>query len=60
VSHGELEPALWGVSAAALDPSGRPAAVVSVWGVESRVRDRLVALGAATAGAARALEAMLA
>src|SRR5919109_1098637 len=31
VSRGELEPALWGVSAAALDARERPAAVVSVW-----------------------------
>jgi DNA-binding IclR family transcriptional regulator len=60
VSHGELEPALWGVSAAALDATGRPAAVLSVWGVESRVRDRLDELGRATAGAARALQVRLA
>jgi DNA-binding IclR family transcriptional regulator len=59
VSHGELEPALWGVSAAALDASGRPAAVLSVWGVESRVRERLDALGALTAAAAGELEALL-
>jgi DNA-binding IclR family transcriptional regulator len=59
VSHGELEPALWGVSAAALDASGRPAAVLSVWGVESRVRERLDELGVEAAGAARALEALL-
>jgi DNA-binding IclR family transcriptional regulator len=59
VSHGELEPALWGVSAAAVDASGRPAAVLSVWGVESRVRERLGELGIATADAARALQARL-
>jgi DNA-binding IclR family transcriptional regulator len=59
VSHGELELALWGVSAAALDASGRPAAVLSVWGVESRVRDRLDELGLATAAAAHELEALL-
>jgi DNA-binding IclR family transcriptional regulator len=59
VSHGELEPALWGVSAAALDAAGRPAAVLSVWGVESRVRARLDELGATTATAARELEALL-
>jgi DNA-binding IclR family transcriptional regulator len=58
-SHGELEPALWGVSAAALDPAGRPVAVLSVWGAESRVRGRLDELGAAAAGAARELEALL-
>jgi DNA-binding IclR family transcriptional regulator len=58
-SHGELEPALWGVSAAVRDPSGRPAAVLSVWGSETRVRDRLAELGARAAEAARALEARL-
>jgi DNA-binding IclR family transcriptional regulator len=59
VSRGELEPALWGVSAAALDPAGRPAAVLSVWGVESRVGGRLDELGAQAADAARALESLL-
>jgi DNA-binding IclR family transcriptional regulator len=59
VSHGELEPALWGVSAAVLDPSGRPIAVVSVWGADARVRDRLDELGAQAAIAARELEALL-
>jgi DNA-binding IclR family transcriptional regulator len=59
VSHGELEPALWGVSAAARDAAGRPAAVVSVWGADARVRDRLDALGAQAASAARELEALL-
>jgi DNA-binding IclR family transcriptional regulator len=59
VSHGELEEALWGVSAAALDSAGRPAAVLSVWGVETRVRERLDELGAETARAARALAALL-
>jgi DNA-binding IclR family transcriptional regulator len=58
-SRGELEPALWGVSAAARDRAGRPAAVVSVWGAGERVGDRLDALGADVAGAARALEARL-
>ena len=52
VSRGELEPALWGVSAPVLD-GGRPVAVVSVWGVESRIRARgLDALGARTLAAA--------
>jgi IclR family acetate operon transcriptional repressor len=52
VSRGELEPALWGVSAPVLD-GGRPVAVVSVWGAEARVRAiGLGALGARTAAAA--------
>ena len=52
ISRGELEPALWGVSAPVLD-GGRPVAVVSVWGVESRIRARgLDALGARTLAAA--------
>jgi DNA-binding IclR family transcriptional regulator len=59
VSHGELEPALWGVSAAARDAAGRPAAVVSVWGADARVRDRLPGLGAHAAAAAAELEALL-
>jgi DNA-binding IclR family transcriptional regulator len=59
VSHGELEPALWGVSAASRDASGRPIAVVSVWGADARVRDRLDALGAQAATAARELESLL-
>jgi DNA-binding IclR family transcriptional regulator len=55
VSRGELEPALWGVSAPVLD-RGRPVAVVSVWGTEARVRARgLDALGAHTAAAATAI-----
>ena len=52
VSRGELEPALWGVSAPVLD-RGRPVAVVSVWGVETRIRARgLDALGSRTVAAA--------
>ena len=52
ISRGELEPALWGVSAPVLD-GGRPVAIVSVWGVESRIRARgLDALGARTLAAA--------
>jgi DNA-binding IclR family transcriptional regulator len=54
VSRGELEPALWGVSAAA-----RATAVVSVWGADARVRDRIEQLGARAAAAARELEALL-
>ena len=46
ISRGELEPALWGVSAPVLD-RGRPVAVVSVWGAETRIRARgLDVLGA--------------
>jgi DNA-binding IclR family transcriptional regulator len=59
-SHGELEPALWGVSAVARDRAGRPAAVVSVWGSEARVGARLDELGASAAGAAAELAALLA
>jgi IclR family acetate operon transcriptional repressor len=54
VSRGELEPALWGVSAAA-----RSAAVVSVWGADARIRDRIGQLGPRAAAAARELEALL-
>jgi DNA-binding IclR family transcriptional regulator len=57
VSRGELEPALWGVSAPVLD-GGRPVAVISLWGTESRIRARgLGVLGERTAAAARALAA---
>jgi DNA-binding IclR family transcriptional regulator len=52
VSRGELEPALWGVSAPVLD-GGRAVAVVSVWGTEARIcAHGLEALGARTAAAA--------
>jgi DNA-binding IclR family transcriptional regulator len=60
VSRGELEPALWGVSAVACDADMRPAAVVSVWGSGARVRDRIGELGERAAGAARQLAMMLA
>jgi len=60
VSRGELEAALWGVSAPVLD-SGRPIAIVSIWGAETRIRARgLDALGARTADAARAIAAAVA
>jgi DNA-binding IclR family transcriptional regulator len=60
VSRGELEPALWGVSAATLDERERPAAVVSVWGPESRIREHgFRVLGEAAAMAARELAARL-
>src|SRR4051794_28282527 len=59
VSRGELEPALWGVSAPVLD-AGRPVAVVSVWGAEGRVRARgLDALGARTAATAGEIAALV-
>jgi DNA-binding IclR family transcriptional regulator len=52
VSRGELEPALWGVSAP-VPGAGRPVAIVSVWGTEARIRARGIdALGARTAAAA--------
>jgi DNA-binding IclR family transcriptional regulator len=60
VSRGELEDALWGVSAVARDADLRPAAVVSVWGSGARVRDRIDELGERAAGAARELDALLA
>jgi DNA-binding IclR family transcriptional regulator len=60
VSRGELEPALWGVSAAVLG-AGRAIAVVSVWGSEARVRARgLEALGARTAATAAEIGARVA
>jgi DNA-binding IclR family transcriptional regulator len=57
VSRGELEPALWGASAAVLDGRPQPIAVVSVWGLEDRVRDRLDELGAAAARTAAQVRA---
>ncbi|HEX2103274.1 MAG TPA: IclR family transcriptional regulator [Solirubrobacteraceae bacterium] len=60
VSRGELEPALWGVSAPVLD-RGRVVAVVSVWGSEARIRARgIEALGAGTAAAAAEIGARVA
>ena len=59
VSRGELEPALWGVSAPVRD-GGRPVAVVSVWGAEARVRARgIEALGARTAATAAEIAALV-
>jgi DNA-binding IclR family transcriptional regulator len=53
VSRGELEPALWGVSAPVLEGS-RALAIISVWGAETRIRARgLDALGERTMTAAR-------
>src|SRR3954470_15905918 len=60
VSRGELEPALWGVSAPVL-AEGRAVAVVSVWGTEARIRARgLDALGARTAATAGDIAAAVA
>jgi DNA-binding IclR family transcriptional regulator len=60
VSRGELEPALWGVSAPVV-AGGRPVAVVSVWGTEGRIRARgLDALGARTAATAGEVAAAVA
>lgn len=57
---GELEPDLWGVSAAVPDPSGRPVAVVSLWGPAGRVGpDRFAALGAEVRAAADRIAAGL-
>jgi DNA-binding IclR family transcriptional regulator len=57
VSRGELEPALWGVSAP-VPAGGRAVAVVSVWGSEARIRALgLDALGARTAAAAAEIAA---
>ncbi len=69
-SAGELEPALFGVSAPVLargdDPPNRvageerPLAVFSIWGPSGRVpRSRLEALGAIAIDAAAAVEAAL-
>jgi DNA-binding IclR family transcriptional regulator len=61
VSAGELEPALFGVSAPVLRPGDRrPLAVFSIWGPADRVpRSRLQALGSVAIDAAAAVEAAL-
>jgi IclR family acetate operon transcriptional repressor len=60
VSRGELEPALWGVSAPVLDGS-RAIAIISVWGAETRIRARgLDALGERTTAAASEIAAAVA
>jgi DNA-binding IclR family transcriptional regulator len=60
VSRGELEPALWGVSAPVLD-GGRAIAIISVWGAETRIRARgLDALGERTTAAASEIAAAVA
>lgn len=59
-SRGEFEPMLWGVSAVVLDALQRPAAVVSLWGTEGRVRNRLGELSSACVATAQELSSMLA
>jgi DNA-binding IclR family transcriptional regulator len=49
-----------GVSAAALDPQGRPVVVVNVWGIEQRVPiERFPALGEATRATAKTIADLL-
>jgi DNA-binding IclR family transcriptional regulator len=51
---GELESALYGVSAPVLDRSGRPLAVLSIWGPKDRVpEERFAELGPIAVAAAR-------
>jgi len=60
VSAGELEPALFGVSAPVLSGSAEPQAVFSIWGPAARVpQSRLKALGAVAIDAAAAVAASL-
>lgn len=60
VSRGELEPGLWGVSAAVINAHDRPEAVVSVWGAESRIRTHgFRGLGEAAAATAAELATRL-
>jgi DNA-binding IclR family transcriptional regulator len=57
---GEDVPYSNGVSAAALDPRGRPVAVVNVWGIEQRVPvERFPALGKATTATANQVADLL-
>lgn len=62
VCRGELEPQLYGVSAAVLDRvTGRPVAVVSIWGPRDRVPEsRFAELGARAVRAAAAVQDALA
>lgn len=59
-SRGEFEPMLWGVSAVVLDGGQRPAAVVSLWGTEHRLCDRLGELSSACVATAQELSSRLA
>ncbi len=54
VCRGEFESSAWGVSAPVLDVSGRPLAIVSIWGPSERLTEaRFEALGAIAVAAAR-------
>jgi DNA-binding IclR family transcriptional regulator len=60
VCLGELEPTLFGASAAVLTEQRRPLAVLSVWGPEHRVpKKRLAKIGRNAVAAARELEELL-
>jgi DNA-binding IclR family transcriptional regulator len=60
VCNGELEESLYGASSAVLSEQGRPLAVISVWGPESRVPGaRLPLLGKLTLGAAGQVRELL-
>jgi len=51
--RGEFETTAWGVSAPVLDASGRPIAIVSIWGPGDRItEDRFAELGGVTMAAA--------
>ncbi|MGE3664376.1 MAG: IclR family transcriptional regulator, partial [Pseudonocardia sp.] len=55
---GELESALYGVSAPVLDRTGRPMAVLSIWGPKDRVPEqKFTELGAIAVQAARQVRA---
>jgi len=54
VCRGEFESTAWGVSAPVADSSGRPVAVVSIWGPGDRLtEDRFAELGRTAVAAAR-------
>lgn len=60
VSVGEMEPSLFGVSAAVRDPRGNPVAILSIWGPRDRVpEDRLPGLGVTAAEGAAEITAAL-
>jgi DNA-binding IclR family transcriptional regulator len=57
VCRGEFESTAWGVSAPVLDISGRPIAVVSVWGPSQRLtEDRFEKIGPLTMSAAAEIQ----
>ncbi len=54
VCRGEFESSAWGVSAPVLDVSGRPVAILSIWGPSERLTEaRFETLGAIAVAAAR-------